>query len=465
MMRNIFKKFQIKWFWMLVMYTLVFATVNTAFGQSDLDQLLQIAQENSPSIAEKQALAEASKEEVSLEKKTLLPSVDIGYDANFATYNNITGMNYPGNNVPISGPPSDDNYGGTVGSGVSMMVKWSPITFGERKNAIAHNQSIYEKQLASVSNEVLRIQFQVAFYYLEIASTKELITTYEKNIERNEFNLTRITKLVESGIRPSVDSLKVNAELSKSKSQLYQLKNLLVSQEEQLKEYLSSDGVKEITTSTFFFDHLPSVIKTYTGTATFVHPTLTIVTKELEANETRLTEIKRAWTPKLEFWGTTYARGSGVAYDGTVNHADGWGMQRYNYGVGLQLVFPIMDLASQKTKNIQQKAVVRASQENIRKVENNLKKQEVTARTGLNTALAIAKEVPVEYEASQGAYLSMQTRYEQGLVNYTELIEAQYNLLDAETKLKNAYASAWKSLLQLAVVKGDIQLFLNQIKN
>jgi len=197
------------------------------YGQTNLKSLLELAEKNYPAIMAKQALAEAARANVSLEKNTLLPSLDAAYQANYSTYNNITGMSYPGNLMPISGPPSDDNYGAVPGSAASLVLKWSPVTFGQRSAAIAYNEKLYEKQLAGVEDEILKVKLRTAFMYLEIVATGELIKAYEKNIERNEFNLKQVASLVSAGIRPGVDSLKFKGELSKAKTTLFRLENLL----------------------------------------------------------------------------------------------------------------------------------------------------------------------------------------------------------------------------------------------
>src|SRR3546814_15690270 len=88
------------------------------------------------------------------------------------------------------------------------MLKWSPVTFGQRSASIEYHKKLYEKGLASVEDEVLRVKFQVAFMYLEIATTGELIKAYEKNVERNAFHLKQVASLARAGIRPGVDSLK-----------------------------------------------------------------------------------------------------------------------------------------------------------------------------------------------------------------------------------------------------------------
>ena len=53
--------------------------------------------------------AAAVKENASLAKNSMVPELTAGYQMNLATYNNITGMSYPGFMLPISGPPSATN--------------------------------------------------------------------------------------------------------------------------------------------------------------------------------------------------------------------------------------------------------------------------------------------------------------------------------------------------------------------
>ncbi len=435
-----------------------------SFGQSDLKSLLLMAEENYPLIAAKQAEAEAAQVNVALEKNMLLPSLDAAYQANYSTYNNITGMSYPGMLMPISGPPTAENFNNPVpGSAVSLLLKWAPVTFGQRAAEVEYKRKLYEKNLAGIEDEVLRLKFRVAFLYLEMATTKELIGVFQNNIERNEFNLRQVSSLVGAGLRPGVDSLRFKSELSKARTELYRLENLLETQKQELKELLVSDAFRDIEMHVFFMENLPAVpgnLQDATG-----NPALKMARFELEASQARLAQVSRSWTPKLEFWGTTYARGSGIAFDGTVSKTDGLSFSRYNYGVGLQLAFPVLDLTNVKLRTNRQEAVVRSFENYFRQTQIALNKEEAVAQNDFKTSLLVAAEIPVEYEASQAAFHAIQTRYSAGLIDYSELIQAQYDLLHAEASLKNAFVSSWKSLLKLAVIRGDLNIFLNQIQN
>ena len=433
------------------------------FSQTDLKTLLGLAESNYPVIAARKAEAEAARVNISLERNSLLPSLDAAYQANYSTYNNITGMSFPGLLMPISGPPTTDNFNNPVpGTAVSLLLTWTPLTFGQRAAAIEYNRKLYEKQLAGLEDEKLRLKFRVAFIYLELAATRELIKAFQKNIERNKFNLVQVSALVSAGIRPGVDSLKFKGELSKARTDLYKIENLLETQKQELRELLDSKEIQDIEINDFFIKNLPAEPGDTSGT--LENPALKMAQFELEANRARLQQINRSWAPKLEFLGTTYARGSGINYDGTVNKADGWSFSRYNYGVGLQLVFPILDLPGVRLKSNRQRALTSSSENYFRQTQVALSSQETIALNDLNTSLLVANEVPVEYEANESAFQAFQTRYNSGLIDYSELIHAQYDLLHAEAGLRNAYISSWKSLLKLAVIRGDMNIFLNQIR-
>ena len=50
-----------------------------------------------------------------------------------------------------------------------------------------------------------------------------------------------------------------------------------------------------------------------------------------------------------------------------------------------------------------------------------------------------------------------------GLANYADLIQAEYLLIKAETENKTNFMGVWKALLYKAAVKGDLNIFLNQV--
>lgn len=431
-------------------------------GQMTLKSLLDLAELNNPGIAAKQSKAASLNERVRLEKNTVIPSLDASYQLNYSTYNNITGMSYPGNLLPISGPPSTDNYYDPVpGTAASLIFKWSPLTFGQRSASVDYFQKMYEKQLSDLDDEVLKVKYRVAFLYFDIVALNELTAVYKKNIERGESNLKQISTLVISGIRPSVDSLQFRGEVSKARTELYKIENILENRKLELQELIASENIIEIKGNDSLFTNLPRLLLDNNEEG---NPLLTMAQLDVEANKSLLKQLSRSWAPRVDIWGTTYARGSGISYDGTINKKDGWSFSRYNYGIGIQVVMPIIEISNVRVKSRQQEAVLRSSESSLELISNTLSRQENIAMNDLATSIKIANEAPVEYEYNELAYKAMQSRYNSGLIDFSELIKAQYDLLNAEANLRIAIINSWKSLLMLSVVRGDMNTVLNQIK-
>jgi outer membrane protein len=83
-----------------------------------LADALQQTEKNYPALKSKLLEADAANKDIALSKNTLLPSLDAVYQADLATYNNITGMTYPGSVFPITGPSSGTNsYQPVLGGG------------------------------------------------------------------------------------------------------------------------------------------------------------------------------------------------------------------------------------------------------------------------------------------------------------------------------------------------------------
>jgi outer membrane protein TolC len=140
------------------------------------------------------------------------------------------------------------------------------------------------------------------------------------------------------------------------------------------------------------------------------------------------------------------------------------GLSRFNYGAGVQLVFPIMKYGEVKRQLLQQDFLSKAAEEKIAESNALLSTQQRIANTTFDNSIAVAKETQQQLKSSQYAFNAMQIRYNTGLVNFADLIQAQYNLVKTELDIKKSYWDAWKALLLQAAVAGDENSFLNAIQ-
>ncbi len=95
-------------------------------GQSQtlsIKEVLQKVQTNLPQLEALWQQTIATEQNIALAKNTIVPDLNAGYQVNMATFNNITGMSYPGFLLPISGPPSISNKMNLIpGSALGALV-------------------------------------------------------------------------------------------------------------------------------------------------------------------------------------------------------------------------------------------------------------------------------------------------------------------------------------------------------
>jgi outer membrane protein len=445
---------------MAIFFISLFHQVGAQDQSPSLKDLLKQAATNYPLLKAKSFEVQAAQKGVNASQRTLVPTLDASYQANFATYNNITGMASPSFLIPISGPPSSgNNNSGVFGSSASLVLNWQPITFGQRNAQVDLSKAGLHQSEADAQNELFRHKVKVINAYLDALVSNEMVKVFEKNYSRSEANLTTIKALVVNGIKPGLDTAMFKAEISRAKIDLLNIRKYKQQTLITLSQLLASDNNFNVSDSSYFsrlpVQNLPA--------DSVRHPLLAFFDSNIEVNRARSKILSRSVLPTLGVWGTTFARGSGIHYDGTVNSGDGLSFQRHNYGIGIQLSIPLLQYARINPQLQQQELLTRSNEEKLQEVSLQLRKQLEMADTTLNNSLAAAKENPVMMQSAEFSYRAMLSRYHSGLANYSDLIQAQYILIKAESEGKTAYIDAWKALLFKAAVKGDLSLFLNQV--
>jgi outer membrane protein TolC len=427
---------------------------------STLHDLLQIAETNYPLLKSKALDIQSAQKSIDVSKSTIIPSLDASYQLNYATYNNITGMAYPQFLIPVSGPPSTSNdMSGVFGSATSLLLSWQPVTFGQRQSQVDFAKAGLQYATADAMNEIFRHKIKVIDAYLDLLIAIELVKVFEENLKRTQASLSMIKTLVITGIKPGVDSALLKAEVSKAKvdllnSRKYKDQTCII-----LSQLLAIDSLPVIADSSYF-TKLPLA---YIIPDSVKNPQVNLFKSSIELSKARKKVIGKTTMPALAAWASAYARGSGVSYNGAVKTTDGLEFQRYNYGMGLQLSIPILQFARIKPQLQQQDFVIKSNQEKLNEIVLQLKKQNELAETTLTSSLEIVKETPLFYESAAFSYKALQSRYQSGLANFADLLQAQYVLIKAETDNKAAYMGVWKAFLFKAAVTGDLNLFLNQV--
>lgn len=369
-------------------------------------------------------------------------------------------MVYPQYIIPISGPPSKSNiYPGVPGSAAALNLQWEPFTFGQRQSEVDLAKGRAETGKADESLTVFNQQVFVINAWLNYLLAVDLIKVYQTDIDRQAYDLEQSQSLVSSGLRPGTDSSTFHAELAKARVQLLAFEQHRDSALIVLRKLTGGQLPAGPVIDTSLFQNLPIANVSYDNAE---HPEISLQKSNIKTDELLLSAYKKTLMPKLTLWGTTYARGSGVGADGTVNDNNGWQFERYNYGFGAQLSFPFLEIFRQQPLFKQQRLNIEASREQLAQVQLQLQSDQEIADSALVKAIKAAKLLPEELKAAKYSYDAILSRYQSGLTSYYDVIQSLQLLYQAEASVKIAYWAAWEALLNSAAYKGNVDIFLNQ---
>lgn len=409
--------------------------------------------------------ANAASSQIALAKNERTPELNAGYQANLATYNNITGMSYPGFLLPISGPPSlNNNIDFVSGSAIGAIFKWSPITFGQSKALIDKATAAFKLSNALYEEQLFRYQYMAIEVYLRAWYYTAVIKNLQADTARLTVGLSQSMILAKAGLRPGIDTAQFQSAIAQSIINLIQAENQY---EQQLIELCRLTGIttplKDIELS-LQPDYSPVLIDTTAENFLSAHPLYRSLESKKALSYASLEELNKSWRPQLDFWSNAYARGSGIDAVGNVDKWSGFGFSRTNFGAGVQLSFPILQFNKINIQKKKARSLIQADEYLLQQGRLDIQKQINAAYHQYQNNMKITAQIPVLLHSAKNVFEGLQKSYEAGLIDFTRLAQGQYELLKAEVNQTNASLELWRSVLNLSIATGKLSLFADQLK-
>ncbi|HXD79903.1 MAG TPA: TolC family protein [Puia sp.] len=430
-----------------------------------ISDVLHLIETGQPQLRAYRERSAAASDNIALARNTLVPNLTAGYQAGWATDNNITGMSYPGLLMPISGPvaaQSSDNI--VPGTALAAFLQWTPLTFGQRAAAVEKASAEFRLSASAYDNALFQQQYSGILTYMSIIYLQKLLNTAQANIDRTRTGLEQSLELAKQGLRPGLDTVQFQSLLAQAVMEQLNTRRLYTDQVLELYRLTGLSGRPEemIVSDTALAYRLPAMPDTsggFTG-----NPRYQYYQAQVGLSAASLKEVQRGWLPRLDIWANAYSRGSGIDPDGVIDRSDGWALSRTNYGAGLQLSFPILQFSKINIQKKQFRSRLAADQDQLAQVDLDLRRQVETAESNYTQALLLAGEAPVRSRAARLSYDGLLLSYQSGLVDFTRLTQGQYELLRSEMTEADANLQVWRALLDISVAKGNLHLFTDQLK-
>jgi outer membrane protein len=433
-------------------------------GPLTLNDAIQLALKNYPAIKESRARAQAADAGVGIARTEYLPRLDMLWQENRATTNNVFGLLLPQSVISsMSGPAlGTRSLGDSVwGSAGGVLLSWEAVDFGQRRAGVdaARAQSSLAKNQTALTE--LDVASAAADAFITVLAAEESVRAVRANVDRLHVFSNNVRALVQNQLRPGADQSRAEAELAIAGNQLSQAIEIAEVARASLADAVGAAGSSfELATGSLTtipqFTIEPADLK--------AHPAARAGQSAVDVVRARERALDREYFPHITLQSAFSARGTGADVPGVPSYGNGLWLQVPNWAVGASVTFPAFDLFSinaRKRVEVQNALAERAQYE---RTIQALTTQEVKARARLKAATAIANNTPIERQAATAGESQARARYQNGLASVTEVAEAQRLLAQAEADDAVARLGVWRALLATAHAHGDLAPFIDKIK-
>jgi outer membrane protein TolC len=433
-------------------------------GPLTLNDAIQLALKNYPAIKESRARTQAAEEGVGLARTAYLPRLDMVWQENRATTNNVFGLLLPQSVVPsISGPVlGTRSLGDSVwGSAGAVLLSWDAVDFGQRKATVdvARAQTVLARSQAALTE--LDVASAAADVFLTVLAAEEGVRATRANVDRLQVFFGNVRTLVENQLRPGADQSRAEAELAVARNQVSQAVQIAEIARASLAEAIGLAGTSlELASGSLAaapqFTIEPADVKS--------HPAARVGQAAVDVVRARERSLDRAYFPKITLQSAFAARGTGADVPGVASLGNGLWFQVPNWAVGASVTFPAFDIFSINSRRRVELQNELAESAYYERTIQTLTTRDAKARALMKAATEIARNTPIERQAATAGESQARARYQNGLASVTEVAEAQRLLAQAEADDAVARLGVWRALLATAQAHGDLTPFLEQIR-
>ncbi|WP_331964806.1 TolC family protein [Ohtaekwangia sp.] len=435
-----------------------------------LEQALEIGVNNFQRIQAKRKYVQASNALTRNARNEYLPNVIASVQQNYGTVNGqfgpLAAIGVLG--VSSAGPSyQDQSWNAAFGALYIINVNWEAYTFGRVKSRIELAKSQAERDSADLKQEEFIHRIKISGAYLSLLASQQLVRSAESNLKRAETVQKTVRARALSGLNPGVDSALANAEVSRAKLVLLDLRNNEQQVRSQLAQLLAMNGFESVL-DTSFFVRIPNAFTT--DADILQNPQIQFYKARVTQAEKSTQVIRKSIMPGVTLFGIYQARASGFNYNYTPefpdryssSYSNGINPSRYNYVAGVSIFWNLTSPLKVRQQTRSQRFISEGFRNEYDQVTVQLQNELKLADQRIENSLQSAHEVPLQYQAASDAYTQKSVLYRNGLTTLVDLQQAIYALNRAEVDRSVAYLNVWQALLLKAAASGDFNLFSNQ---
>ena len=400
-------------------------SILSVFSQKkwSLQECVDYALENNISIKKARLNTNFSKEDITIAKARLLPSVSASASQDFGINSKYKRIN-PSNNFGIT-------------AGIDL--------YNGGRNKLSVKQAEKGIEISQLNAEILQsnISLQIANYYLNALLQKENIKVAKEQIAITNIQLKKMQELIDAGVNPRADLLDIQATLANNNEQLTQAENALDLSLLNLAQLIQvpSNGF-EIQDVTINLDKAILLYQNSNGiyqTAVENRPEIKKAQLDIENADLGIEIAKTNLKPTISM---NYGLNTSYRYkysgDGKFSKIADQYNDNHGHNFGISARYTIFDGKSRK-------ASITKAKINKEIIEQNLVDEKLQLRETIERAYLDAKASLKQYETSlsslkaqQESFNISQERYKLGAMNSFDFDLVKSKLFNAKVAVINA---------------------------
>jgi len=262
---------------------------------------------------------------------------------------------------------------------------------------------------------------------------------------------------VRAELRPGVDLMRTKAELAMAEAQQIQAEQAVAMAKAALSQFVMTADF--VAAPGALLDAPPAAILAQADLQQ--HPAALEKAASVAEAQAKQKVLDKAYYPKFNVQGSTYARGTGANPDFTTGGAfSGLGPNIVNWGAGMTVTFPAMALPGLRLQRGIDASQARGEQHRLEQTVQDLKAKLARANAQLAGARRLVEKIPAQLESARSAEQQATARYKAGLGTLVEVADAQRVLAQTEIDEGLAKLAIWRAMLAVSAAQGDIEPFL-----
>ncbi|HEY0967132.1 MAG TPA: TolC family protein [Opitutaceae bacterium] len=377
------------------------------------------------------------------QRAALMPNVNLN-----ASQNRSSSASFSNGNVTQNSPTN--RFSGTLNATLNLLDAQNIASYSASKIAI---------NVAELDVNVARetVTTTVAQTYFQHLRNLRRIAVLDANIARAKALLELAKTRAETGVATQIDVTRAEAVLATAEQARLQQETVVQSSELNLKQLLDLDLNEPLTLADFAVRRVeaPTYAASIEQTAFERRYDYLRAVKLLEQNKLEVKAAKFDRLPSLAITGNV-GLSSEVIFDD--ENADTW-------AGGVSLSMPIFD--SGRVRNLTNLALsrLRAQELRVRNLRLQIGAEVRLASQDARSRFAQVAVAERSLRLAQDELALAQRRFEQGVADNREVIDAQNSLAVASDNVVEAFYQYNLSRVTLARTSGDVRLVLNEQSN